>query len=44
VVAGIKTGLTLQQQMDGFLEVAANCRQHGVRLRLRRVLKAQLKR
>eukprot|EP00879_Flechtneria_rotunda_P017169 GHRR01017981.1.p1 GENE.GHRR01017981.1~~GHRR01017981.1.p1 ORF type:complete len:180 (+),score=51.69 GHRR01017981.1:264-803(+) len=42
VVASIKAGLTLQQQMGSFLEAAHNCRQRGVMGRLRAVLKAQL--
>ncbi|KAF6259348.1 hypothetical protein COO60DRAFT_1016014 [Scenedesmus sp. NREL 46B-D3] len=44
VVASIKAGLSLQQQMDSFLEAAADCRQGGVAGRLRAVLKAQLQR
>lgn len=42
VVGGIKSGLTLQQQMDSFLEAAHSCREGGVNGRLRSVLKAQL--
>ena len=44
VVGGIKSGLTLQQQMDSFLEAAQACREGGVNGRLRQVLKAQLQR
>jgi hypothetical protein len=44
VVASIKSGLSLQQQMNSFLEAAADCRQGGVAGRLRAVLKAQLQR
>jgi hypothetical protein len=42
VVSGIKSGLSLQQQLDSFMEVAQACRQDGVNGRLRKVLKAQL--
>eukprot|EP00775_Hariotina_reticulata_P005459 gene5459-5693_t len=42
VVASIKSGLTIQQQLDSFWEAAHNCRQQGVIGRLRSVLKAQL--
>lgn len=42
VVGGIKSGLTLQQQMDSFMEAAHACREGGVNGRLRSVLKAQL--
>jgi hypothetical protein len=44
VVSGIKAGLSLQQQMDSFMEAAAACRQGGVNGRLRKVLKEQLHR
>jgi NAD(P)H-dependent FMN reductase len=44
VVGGIKSGLTLQQQMNSFLEAAHACREGGVSGRLRQVLKAQLQR
>jgi hypothetical protein len=44
VIGGIKSGLTLQQQMDSFLEAAHACREGGVNGRLRQVLKAQLQR
>jgi len=42
VVASIKSGLTIQQQLDSFWAAAENCRQQGVFGRLRSVLKAQL--
>jgi hypothetical protein len=42
IVSALKAGLTLQEQMDSFLEVAADCRTHGVKGRLRRLLKHQL--
>lgn len=42
VASGIKAGLSLQQQMDSFLEAAAACREGGVNGRLRKVLKTQL--
>eukprot|EP00882_Tetradesmus_deserticola_P023259 GHRQ01025307.1.p1 GENE.GHRQ01025307.1~~GHRQ01025307.1.p1 ORF type:complete len:185 (+),score=68.33 GHRQ01025307.1:400-954(+) len=44
VVASIKSGLSLQQQMDSFLAAAADCRHGGVAGRLRAVLKVQLQR
>lgn len=44
VVAGIKCGLSLQQQMESFMQAARECRQSGVAGRLRAVLKAQLNR
>lgn len=42
VVGGIKAGLSLQQQVDSFLDAAAACRQGGVNGRLRKVLKDTL--
>lgn len=42
MVGGIKAGLSLQQQMDSFLEVAHAAREGGVQGRLRHLLKAQL--
>jgi hypothetical protein len=42
VVSGIKVGLSLQQQMDSFMQAAAACRQGGVNGRLRKILKTQL--
>jgi hypothetical protein len=42
VVASVKVGLTLEKQMESFLEVAADCRKLGVKARLRSALKAQL--
>lgn len=42
VVGGIKAGISLQQQMDSFLEVAHAAKEGGVQGRLRQLLKAQL--
>lgn len=42
VVGAIKSGLSLQQQMDSCVAAAHNCKEHGINSRLRKVLKAQL--
>ncbi len=42
VIASFKCGLTFDEQMEHFLEVAHNCRKHGVHRRLRPLVKAQL--